>query len=116
MAISATAKDTGVSVKKVKRVADLIRGKSVEEALQTLDFLSSPVAALVAKVVRSASSNAENEMLSGSSDLRIVGIWANQGASLKRFRARARGRFGKVLRRNSHVTVVLDQEVLNLGE
>ena len=116
MPISATSKDTGVSVQKVKPIADLIRGKSVGDALEVLDFFPSPVAALVAKVVRSATANAENEMMFSASDLKVVGVWANQGTSLKRFRARARGRPGKVLRRNSHVTVVLDQEAKDLGE
>ena len=110
MAISATAKDTGISVKKIKPVVDLVRGKRVDEALQILDFLPSPVAAQVAKLVRSASANAENEMLSRTADLRIVEIWAGEGTPLKRFRARARGRFARILRRNSHITVVVDEE------
>jgi large subunit ribosomal protein L22 len=114
--ISATAKDTGVSVKKVKPIADLIRGKMVGDALEVLDFFPSPVAALVAKVVRSATANAENEMMFTASELKVVGIWANEGTSLKRMRARARGRYGRILRRNSHVTVVLDQEAKDLGE
>lgn len=81
----------------------------VDEALHTLGFLPSPAAAVVAKVVRSANANAENELISRTGDLRIVEIYANEGTSTKRFRARARGRSARILRRNSHVTVVVDE-------
>ena len=109
MAVIAIAKDTGVSVKKLLPILDLVRGRSIEDALSVLEFMPSPAAAKVAKVVKSASSNAENELLTRTSDLRIVEVFANEGRPLKRFRARARGRVGKVTRRNSHVTVVVDE-------
>ena len=112
MAVTATAVNTGISVKKVKPIVDLVRGKKVEEALRILQFLASPVAAQVAKVVRSASANAENELLSRVSDLRIVEIRASEGTRLKRFRARARGRSARILRRSSHIIVVIDEEEL----
>ena len=70
------------------------------------------VAAQVAKVIRSATANAENELLSRASDLRVVEIYANEGPPLKRFRARAKGRPSQIRRRNSHMTVVLDEEEL----
>ena len=89
---------------------DLIRGKYVEEALQILQFLPSLAAARVAKVVKSAAANAENELLARTSELRIVEIYANEGPRLKRFRARARGRVARIIRRNSHITVVVDEE------
>ena len=116
MAVNATAKNTGISAKKVKPIADLVRGKRVEEALQILKFMPSPVAAQVAKVVRSASANGENEQLWRLSDLRIVEIYANEGPRLKRIRARARGRAGRIWRRNSHITVVVDEEALVSGQ
>ena len=92
-----------------------MRGKKVEEALQILQFQPSPAAALVAKAVRSASANAENELVSRASDLRIVEIYANEGARLKRFRARARGRAARITRENSHITVVVDEQELGRG-
>ena len=110
MPISATAKDTGVSVTKMKLILDLVRGLNVEEALHILQFLPSPAAAKIAKVVRSAAANAENELFLNITDLKIVEVYANQGPSLKRFRARARGRANKIIKRNSHVTVVVDEE------
>ena len=97
-------------MKKLKPVVNLVRGRGVAEALEVLRFLPSPVAALVAKVVRSAAANAENELLARTSDLRIVEIYANEGPRTKRFRARARGRATKIIRRSSHVTVVVDEE------
>ncbi len=110
MAASATATNTGYSVKKVKRILDLVRGRTVEEALNILEFMPSPIAAQVAKVVKSASANAENELFSSPSDMRIVETYANMGPKLLRFKARARGRGTRIIRRNSHITVVIDEE------
>ncbi len=110
MPVRAVAKNTGISTKKVKPVIDLVRGRMVEDALRMLEFMPSPVAARVTKVVRSASANAENELLARPSELRIVEIYAGEAPRLKRFRARARGRFGRIIRRNSHITVVVDEE------
>jgi len=109
MPISATAKNTGISVKKLLPIVDMVRGKNVEEALDALEFMPSPAAAKVANVVKSAASNAENEIFARPSDLVISEIYANQGPSLKRFRARARGRASRIIKRSSHVTVVVDE-------
>jgi large subunit ribosomal protein L22 len=110
MPVRAVSTNTGISVKKVKPIIDLVRGKKVDDALQVLRFLPSPVAARVAKVVKSAASNAENELLARTADLKIIEIFANEAPRLKRFRARARGRVAKIIRRNSHITVVVDEE------
>lgn len=110
MSIKAKTTNTGISVKKLKPIVDLVRGKQVNEALDVLRFLPSPAAARVAKVVKSAAANAENELMANASDLRIIEIFANEGPRTKRFRARARGRAAKVIRRNSHITVVVDEE------
>ena len=110
MPVKATSTNSGISVKKLKPILDLVRGQSVDDALETLKFLPSPVAARVAKTVKSAAANAENELLARTSELRIVEIYANEGPRLKRFRARARGRGARIIRRNSHITVVVDEE------
>ena len=83
---------------------------NVGEALTTLQFMQSPGAARVAKTVKSAASNAENELMARVEDLRITEIFANEGPRVKRFRARARGRVGRINRRSSHITVVVDEE------
>jgi large subunit ribosomal protein L22 len=72
--------------------------------------MQSPGAARVAKTVKSAASNAENELMARVEDLRITEIFANEGPRVKRFRARARGRVGRINRRSSHITVVVDEE------
>ncbi|MCH8061091.1 MAG: 50S ribosomal protein L22 [Chloroflexi bacterium] len=110
MPVRAVSTNTGISVKKVKPIIDLVRGKNVDDALEVLRFITSPVAARVAKVVKSAASNAENELMARSSELKIIEIYANEGPRLKRFRARARGRVAQIIRRNSHITVVVDEE------
>ena len=109
MPIRATAKNTGISVKKLLPIVDMVRGKNVEEALNALAFLPSPAADKVAKVVKSAASNAENEIFAQPSGLEITEIYANEGPTLKRFRARARGRASRILKRSSHITVVVDE-------
>ena len=110
MAVSATAVNTGISVKKVRPIVNLVRGKRVEEAIRMLQFLPSPAAAQVVKVVKSATANAENEMLSQASDLRIIEIYANEAKRLKRIRALPRGRAGRINKRSSHITVVVEEE------
>jgi len=81
----------------------------VEDALNSLSLLPSPWAKTVAKVVASAASNAENNMLMNRDNLRIVRISADNAKSLKRFRPRARGRIGPIIKRSSHVIVEVDE-------
>ena len=78
--------------------------------MNTLQLLPSPWAKTVAKVVQSAAANAENNMFMDRDSLRIVQITADNATPLKRFRPRARGRMGRITKRSSHVTVVVDEE------
>ena len=110
--VRARARQIGASRKRLKPILDLVRGQSVEHALNTLNLLPSPWAKTVAKVVQSAAANAENNMLMNRDELRIIQITADQARPLKRFRPRARGRIGRILKQSSHVTVVVD----NAGE
>ena len=112
MSIRAKSSNTGISVKKLKPIANLVRGMKVEQALTALQLMQSPAAARVAKTVKSAASNAENELMARTEDLKIIEIYANEGPRLKRFRARARGRVGRINRRSSHITVVVEEEEL----
>ena len=107
--VRAVAKQLGGSQKRLKPILDLVRGQRVEDALVTLSLLPSPWAKTVAKVVQSAASNAENNMLMDREALRIVQITADNARPLKRFRPRARGRIGRVIKRSSHLTVVVDE-------
>jgi len=110
MEVRAIAKDTGISPSKVRPLVDLVRGKKVDEALTLLQFSPTPTARVVAKVVKSAVANAENNFQMEPADLRIVGIFANAARTLKRFRPRARGRANRILKRSSHITVVVSEE------
>ena len=106
--VKATSKDVGASPKRLKPIIDLVRGKPVDEALDTLKLLSSPWARKVFKVVRSAAANAENNLLMDPDNLVIVKIVADGARPLKRFRPRARGRMGRITKRSSHITVVVN--------
>jgi large subunit ribosomal protein L22 len=111
MEVRAVSKDTGISPRKVRPLVDMVRGKKVDEALTLLQFTPTPTARVVAKVVKSAAANAENNFQMEPADLRIVKIFTGEGRTLKRFRARARGRASRILKRSSHITVVVSEEV-----
>jgi len=107
MEVRAVAKDTGISPRKVRLLVDMVRGKKVDEALTILRFAPTPTARVVAKVVKSAVANAENNFQMSPSDLKIVNVFADGGRTLKRFRPRARGRSNQILKRSSHITVIV---------
>jgi large subunit ribosomal protein L22 len=107
--VRAVAKQIGASTKRLRPILDLVRGKQVDEAINTLNLLPSPWAKTVAKVVNSAAANAETNLLLNRNALRIVQITADQARSLKRVRPRARGRIGRITKRSSHITVVVDE-------
>ena len=107
MEVRAVAKDTGISPRKVRLLADMVRGKKVDEALAILRFAPTPTARVVAKVVKSAVANADNNFQMSPSDLKIVTIFVDGARSLKRFRPRARGRASPILKRSSHITIIV---------
>jgi len=112
MEVKSTAKNTGISARKVRLLLDTVRGKQIEEALTILKFSTSPSARVVAKVVKTAAADAENNFRLVPADLRIVKIHADDAPMLKRFMPRARGRADRVMKRSSHITVVVaEQEV-----
>ena len=108
--VRALARNLGASQKRLKPILDLIRGQRVAEALNNLSLLTSPWAKAVSKVVASAAANAENNMSMDRDNLRIVHISADNAKSLKRFRPRAKGRIGPIIKRSSHVMVVVDED------
>ena len=110
MEVRAVAKDTGVSPRKVRLLVDMVRGKKVDEALSILRFTPTPTARVVAKVVKSAAANAENNFQMSPSDLRIVSIFTDEARTLKRYRPRARGRVNQILKRSSHITVIVAEQ------
>ena len=110
MRVKAVAKYVGISHRKLGLVADVARGKKVDEALAILNFTPTPAAREVAKVVKSAAANAENNFQMPLSDLRVVNILVDQGSTLKRIRPQARGRASPILKHSSHITVIVDME------
>ena len=110
MEVRAVSKDTGVSPRKVRLLVDMVRGRKVDEALTLLKFTPTPTAQVVAKVVKSAAANAENNYQMTPSDLKIVSIFADEARTLKRFRARARGRASPIFKRSSHITVIVTEQ------
>ncbi len=105
----ATAKYIRISSRKVKSVIDLIRGKSVREAEAILRYTPKAATEPVAKLLNSAVANAENNLDMNRDDLYVAEVYANQGPTLMRFRARSHGRASRIRKRSSHITIVLDQ-------
>jgi large subunit ribosomal protein L22 len=89
----------------------MVRGKRVEEALALLQFTPTPKARVIAKLVRSAVANAENNFQIDPADLRIVKIYADEAQSLRRYRPRSRGRTSPIRKHSSHITVIVAEEV-----
>ncbi len=110
MKVRAVAKDVGISPQKVRLAIGTVKGKRVDEALTILNFLPTPAAKALAKVIKSASANAENNFQIPSENLRITDIFADQGHTLKRFRPKSRGRISPILKRSSHITVFVNEE------
>jgi len=110
MKVRAVAKDVGISPQKVRLVINMVRGKKVDEALTTLSFLPTPTAKAVAKAIKSAVANAENNFQMSPAELRITDIFADQGHTLKRFRPQSRGRISPILKRSSNITVFVTEE------
>ncbi len=98
-----------ISASKVKIVIDLIRGKSVADALGILMYTPKAASPVVAKLLNSAIANAENNMDLNRDSLYVAEVFADQGPTLKRFRPRARGSAARIRKRTSHITIILDQ-------
>ena len=104
----ATAKYVRISPYKVRIVLDIIKGKSVTEAIAILENTPKAASEVLLKVVNSAAANAENNQNLARNDLYIAECYANEGPTLKRIQAVSKGRAYRINQRTSHVTVVLD--------
>jgi large subunit ribosomal protein L22 len=109
--VRAQAKWVHSSARKARLVTDLIRGRSVPEARTILAFSQRAVARDIEKVLRSAVANAESrpDLHWNGDELVVVTAYADEGPTLKRWQARARGRASKIFKRTCHITVVLEQ-------
>ncbi|HHC72424.1 MAG TPA: 50S ribosomal protein L22 [Thiotrichales bacterium] len=107
MAVSAKMKHVRISPQKARLVADQIRGMPVEKALDLLTFSTKKGARIIKKVVDSAIANAEHNEGADVDELKITAICVDEGPTLKRWRARAKGRGTRILKRTSHITVTV---------
>jgi large subunit ribosomal protein L22 len=87
-----------------------VRGKRVDEALTILQFTPTPKAKVVAKLVKSAVANAENNFQMDPADLKVVRIYVDEARSMRRYRPRSRGRVSPIRKNSSHITVIVAEE------
>jgi large subunit ribosomal protein L22 len=110
MEVRAVSKYVRISPHKVRKLVDDIKGQPVESGLQKLKFMPQKAASILEKIIRSAVANADANADVDIDLLVIRNITADQGPTLKRWKARARGRGTRVLKRTSHITVILAED------
>lgn len=109
MEVRAIARHIRMSSRKVRLVGNAIKGMKVREAMAALQLVPNRAAEPIYKAVKSAAANAENNYNLATEDLYVLQVVADEDRSLKRFRARARGRAGSILKRSTHITVVVKE-------
>ncbi len=107
MEVAAKLKNARISPQKCRLVVDQIRGMPVDSALQLLSFSPKKGAGLVKKLLESAIANAEHNEGADIDELKVSQIFVDQASTYKRFRPRAKGRGNRILKRNSHITVMV---------
>ena len=110
MEAKATLRYARISSRKVKIVADLIRGKDVDEALAIVKFTPKASSVIIEKLLKSAIANAENNHGMKHENLYVAEIYANQGPTLKRIRPAAKGSAVRIRKITSHITIVLKEK------
>jgi large subunit ribosomal protein L22 len=110
MQVSATLRHARISPQKCRLVADLVRGLPVEQALQTLTFSNKKASGMVQKVLESAIANAEHNHGADIDELKVSTIEVNEAPTFRRYRARAKGRGARIIKRNSHITIRVGDE------
>ncbi len=107
METKAILRGASISAQKVRLVADQVRGLPVGRAIDLLKFSEKKAAHIVGKVLNSAIANAENNDGADVDELKVARIFVDEGPTMKRFHARAKGRGARILKRTSHITVVV---------
>ncbi|MCC3358887.1 MULTISPECIES: 50S ribosomal protein L22 [Bacillaceae] len=110
MQAKAVARTVRIAPRKVRLVADLIRGKQVGEAVAILRHTPKAASPIVEKVLNSAIANAEHNYEMDANNLVITEAYVNEGPTLKRFRPRAMGRASQINKRTSHITIVVSEK------
>ncbi len=110
MATTAKFRYAHISAQKLRLVADQVRGLPVDKAINVLNFSNKKAAGIIKKVLESAIANAEHNDGADIDELKVSLIYVDEGPSMKRLRARARGRADRITKRTSHVTVSLSEQ------
>lgn len=110
MEVAAKLKGARISAQKVRLVADQIRGKSVESALEILQFSGRKGADIIKKVLESAIANAEHNDGADVDELRVLTIFVDEGMTMKRIKPRAKGRADRIFKRSCHITVKVSEK------
>ncbi len=110
MEAKAVARHIRISPQKARLVADVVRGQEVEKAINTLRFMPKKGAEILRKVIESALANASQNAAIDVDTLYVKSVFIDGGPTLKRIRPRAMGRANRILKRTSHITVVLDEQ------
>lgn len=107
MEVSATLRQVGLSPQKARLVADQIRGAKVANAVEQLNFMRKKAAKIIKKVLESAIANAEHNEGLDIDELKVHRIMVDQAPTLKRYKARAKGRGNRILKRRCHIKIVV---------
>ena len=110
MKVTSTLRYARISPQKTRLIIDMIRGSNDLQAMKLVQFLPQKAAKIVRKILDSAVANAENNFGLDIDDLKVTRAFVNEAPTLKRFRARARGRGTRILKRNSHITIEISDE------
>ena len=110
MQVAAKLRYARISPQKIRLVADMIRGKSVDDALTTLAFMPKKGAAIMRKVLESAIANAEHNHGADIDELKVATVMVDEAPTFRRYRARAKGRGTRIIKRNSHITIRVADE------
>ncbi len=113
MEVRASVKNVRVSPRKARLVVDAVRGKRVPEAIEIARFLPQKTASDVERLLKSVAANAENNYDLDPEELWVKAIYADDGPSFRRFKARARGRVGRIQRRTCHITLIAEDREEN---
>jgi len=110
MEVAAKLKHARISPQKCRLVADQVRGLPVERALEVLSFSTKKAADIIKKVLESAIANAEHNEGADIDELKVKTIFIDQGPTMRRWRARAKGRVNHIIKRTSHITVLVGEK------
>jgi large subunit ribosomal protein L22 len=109
MEVRASVQRVRISPRKARLVVDMVRGKKVTDAIEIMKFVPNRAAEDVQRLLKSVAANAENNYDLDPNDLWIKAIYADDAPTLRRFKPKARGRVGRILRRSCHITVIAEE-------